>query len=149
MIECVFTIDYEIYGNGEGLLKELVYEPAKRLKTIFDRASAKLVVFVEAAELEKLDALRTDPAIDQVQAQIKEFHQQDFEIGLHLHPQWCNAEYRDGKWSLDYNEYNLCPLSRQRIDAIVGRSIAYLRRIVGVPAFTPLSFRAGNWLFQP
>ena len=28
MIECIFTIDYEIYGNGEGSLQQLVYEPA-------------------------------------------------------------------------------------------------------------------------
>ena len=32
MIECIFTIDYEIYGNGEGSLKELVFEPASVLK---------------------------------------------------------------------------------------------------------------------
>ena len=35
MIECIFTIDYEIYGNGEGSLKELVYEPAEKLMAIF------------------------------------------------------------------------------------------------------------------
>ena len=31
MIECIFTLDYEIYGNGTGALKDLVYEPAERL----------------------------------------------------------------------------------------------------------------------
>ena len=31
MIECIFTVDYEIYGNGTGALIDLVYEPAKQL----------------------------------------------------------------------------------------------------------------------
>jgi len=30
MIDCIFTIDYEIYGNGEGSLRELVYEPTQK-----------------------------------------------------------------------------------------------------------------------
>ena len=149
MIECIFTIDYEIYGNGEGSLKELVFEPAKRLKTIFDEAGEKFVVFVEAAELEKIDTCRTDPAIDQVKDQIREFHQDGFEIALHLHPQWCNARYENRKWNLDYTEYNLCTLPEKRIAEIVDRSIAYLRDVLSAPDFTPLSFRAGNWLFQP
>ena len=149
MIECIFTIDYEIYGNGEGSLKELVYEPAKQLKRIFDEAGAKFVLFVEAIELEKIETFRTDPAIDQVKDQIREFHQEGFEIALHLHPQWFNARYEDGKWNLDYTEYNLCTLSERRINEIVSRSIAYLRELLNVPDFIPLSFRAGNWLFQP
>ena len=149
MLECAFTIDYEIYGNGDGSLKELVLEPARQLKTIFDRAGAKFVVFVEAAELEKIENEQTDPAISEVKDQIREFYQEGFEIALHLHPQWCNARYQDNRWNLDYTEYNLCTLPEQRITEIVGRSIAYLRKVVDVPDFTPLSFRAGNWLFQP
>ncbi len=149
MLECAFTIDYEIYGNGDGSLKELVLEPARQLKTIFDRAGAKFVVFVEAAEFEKIETERTDPAISEVKDQIREFYQEGFEIALHLHPQWCNARYQDNRWNLDYMEYNLCTLPEQRITEIVGRSIAYLRKVVDVPDFTPLSFRAGNWLFQP
>ena len=149
MLECIFTIDYEIYGNGEGSLKELVFEPAERLKTIFDKVGAKFVVFVEAAELEKIDTFRTDASIDQVKDQIREFYEEGFEIGLHLHPQWCNARYQGTKWDLDYTEYNLCTLSQRRITEIVERSIAYLRKVLEAPDFTPLSFRAGNWLFQP
>ena len=61
MIERIFTIDYEIYGNGEGSLKELVYDPAQELKTLFDQAEAKFVVFVEAAELQKMDGSGQTP----------------------------------------------------------------------------------------
>lgn len=149
MIECIFTIDYEIYGNGEGSLEELVYKPAQRLETVFDHFDAKFVVFVEAAEFEKLDTFHTDSCIESVKRQIREFNTRGFEIGLHLHPQWSNAWFQKGKWVLDYDEYNLCVLEKSRIREIVESAIAYLRKVLGVPDFTPLSFRAGNWLFQP
>jgi len=149
MIECIFTIDYEIYGNGEGSLRELVYEPAQRLKEIFFRWNGRFVVFVEVAEMEMIEAKNTDSAIDLVKDQIRDFNKEGFELGLHLHPQWYNARRENGGWKLDYSEYNLCTLPRRRIVEIVNRSIAYFRKLLDVADFKPFSFRAGNWLFQP
>jgi hypothetical protein len=149
MIECIFTIDYEIYGNGTGALQDLVYEPTEKLTDMFRKWNAHFVNFVEVAEFEKIEAGGTDRAIDLVKKQIRELYQDGFEIALHLHPQWCNARYEGGRWLLDYEEYNLCTLPRTRIAQIVERSLDYLRHVVDQPQFTPLSFRAGNWLFQP
>jgi hypothetical protein len=149
MIECIFSIDYEIYGDGHGSLLDLVYEPARVLKEVFDEAGAKLVIFAEAVELEKIKAAGSDPAIDAVESQIREFHQSGHEIALHLHPQWSNARWEHGRWILDYDEYNLCTLDKDRIETIVSDGISYLREVLGEPDFSPLSFRAGNWLFQP
>jgi hypothetical protein len=149
MIECIFTIDYEIYGNGEGSLRELVYEPAEKLMRVFKERDSRFVAFIEAAELEMIEAKRTDTDIDRVKHQIQEFYNEGFELGLHLHPQWYNGRYENGKWNLDYSEYNLCTLPRERMAQVVERSMDYLRNILAEPDFTPLSFRAGNWLFQP
>lgn len=149
MIECIFTVDYEIYGNGKGALRELVYEPAEKLIEIFRKHNLRFVAFVEVAELEMIERKGTDAAIDLVKEQIRNFHRDGFELGLHLHPQWYNGEYENGRWLLDYDEYNLCILSRERIVQIVDRSIAYLRGVLGESGYMPLSFRAGNWLFQP
>jgi hypothetical protein len=149
MIECIFTIDYEIYGDGQGSLRDLVYEPAEKLREMFDRAGANFVVFVEAAEFEKIANFKTDTAISKVEEQIRDFYDDGYEIALHLHPQWSNARYEKGTWVLDYSEYNLCPLSRNRISEIVEGGISYLRSVLRAPDFTPVSFRAGNWLFQP
>ena len=149
MIECIFTVDYEIYGNGEGSLKDLVYEPAERLSAIFRERNAPLVVFVEVAEMEMIGARGSDPSIDLVKHQIHQFYSEGFELGLHLHPQWYKGRYEKGRWVLDYGEYNLCDLPRERISQIVDRAIDYYRNLVGEPDFAPFSFRAGNWLFQP
>jgi hypothetical protein len=149
MIEVVFTIDYEIYGNGDGSLKDLVLDPTARLKAMFDRRRLKFVTFAEVAELEMIELNRADAAIGEVRRQIRTLHEDGFEIGLHLHPQWYNARREDGRWLLDDDEYNLCNLPAKRISDIVDRSLAYLRDVLGDPSFVPHSFRAGNWLFQP
>jgi hypothetical protein len=149
MIEFVFTIDYEIYGNGVGALQELVLEPTERLRNIFRKWHSRFVAFVEVAELELIEANGTDSAIDQVKHQIQNLYKEGFELGLHVHPQWHNGRYENGRWVLDYAEYNLCTLPRERIVQIVDRSIAYFRNVLSRPDFTPISFRAGNWLFQP
>src|ERR1039458_6008375 len=148
MIECIFTLDYEIYGNGTGSLGDLVYEPARQLAELFQRHGARFVAFVEAAELARIEACGADPMIGLVKEQVRNLDRAGFEIGLHLHPQWCNA-YRQGvNWVLDDSEYNLCRLPAARISVIVSEAIRYLRCLVGRADFTPLSFRAGNWLFQ-
>src|SRR5438034_1403299 len=124
MVEVIFTLDYEIYGNGAGALKELVYKPAERLRQVFGKWDARFVNFVEVAELERIDAFATDPAINLVKRQINELYADGFEIGLHLHPQWCNARYENGRWFLNFSEYNLCNLPEKRIASIVERSLA-------------------------
>jgi hypothetical protein len=149
MIQFIFTIDYEIYGNGEGSLKELIYDPAAKLIDIFLKHNTRFVPFIEVAELELIEANTADPLIDSVKKQIRYFHNNGFELGLHLHPQWYNARHDHGTWQLDYSEYNLCTQSPVRINQIVERSINYFRHILGKDEFTPLSFRAGNWLFHP
>lgn len=149
MIECIFTLDYEIYGNGEGSLNELIYEPARKLISIFEKYNKRFVVFAEVAELDIIQEFESDKTINKIREQLQEVHQKGFEIGLHLHPQWYNAKYENGRWLLDYSEYNLCLMTRERITQIVDRAITYLRTVLNDPNFIPLSFRAGNWLFQP
>jgi peptidoglycan/xylan/chitin deacetylase (PgdA/CDA1 family) len=149
MLEFIFTLDYEIYGNGQGSLRDLIYEPAQRLMKIFRKYQARCVIFVEVAELEMIEVNGSDSVIDLVKQQIRDLYNSGFEIGLHLHPQWYNARFENGEWQLDYSEYNLCTRPQERIVQIVDRAIAYLRKILGEPDFTPFSFRAGNWLLQP
>jgi len=149
MIHVVFTLDYEIYGNGEGDLSTLVLEPAERLAELFLRHGVRFVNFVEVAEFEKIESHGTDSAIAGVVGQIRRLHGQGFETALHIHPQWYNATREGGRWLLNYDEYNLCTLSRPRIAEIVDKAAGYLRYLVDDERYVPLSFRAGNWLFQP
>ena len=149
MIEVVFTVDYEIYGNGEGSLQRLIFEPAERLQQIFSNRNVRFVVFPDVAELEIIEIYRADPDIELIKKQLKGFFREGFEIGLHIHPWWYNARRKAGRWNVDFSEYNLCIQPMRRINEIVDRAIAYLRGIIGSPDFSPISYRAGHLLFQP
>ena len=146
---CIFTLDYEIYGNGAGSLRDLVIDPTRRLAEVFDRFRAPFVVFPEAVEFPRIEEAGSDPDGDGVRAQLRELRVSGHEIALHLHPWWANARLEDGHWRLDWSERNICVLHRHRVDAIVSGAIRYLRDALGDPTFTPLSFRSGLWAMQP
>lgn len=149
MLTVLFTLDYEIYGNGKGSLEELVLEPTRRLAALFQEFSAPFVVFAEALEFAKMEEAQSDPAIAEVRTQLRSLRAAGHEIGLHLHPWWANARRENGQWRLDWTERNICALPERRISQIVELAIAYLRDALGDPGFTPVSFRSGLWLMQP
>ena len=53
MLNVVFTLDYEIHGNGEGDPATLMVEPSARLMDQFDRYGAKLTIMADVAEILK------------------------------------------------------------------------------------------------
>jgi peptidoglycan/xylan/chitin deacetylase (PgdA/CDA1 family) len=149
MIECVFTLDYEIYGNGEGSVRDLVLDPTRQLAALFQEFGVPLVVFAEAVEFARMEETRSDPDAVRVCAQLRELRDAGHEIALHLHPWWVNARYEDRHWCLDWSERNICILEPERVEAIVSSAIRYLRDALKDPRFTPLSFRSGLWIMQP
>lgn len=149
MIECVFTLDYEIYGNGQGTLRDLVLDPTRRLAQLFQDFKAPFVVFAEALEFARMEETQSDPDIAGVRAQLRELRAAGHEIALHIHPWWANARYADARWRLDWSERSICTLEPDRVETIVSGAIRYLRESLGDPSFTPLSFRSGLWVMQP
>jgi catechol 2,3-dioxygenase-like lactoylglutathione lyase family enzyme len=149
MIECVFTLDYEIYGNGGGTLRDLVIEPTRRLAEVFHEFDAPFVVFAEAVEFAKMEEAGSDPDTAGVRAQLRELRAAGHEIALHLHPWWANAAFENGQWRFDWSERNICTLAPRRVEEIVSGAITYLRNSLEDPGYTPVSFRSGLWLMQP
>ncbi|MCZ7636130.1 MAG: hypothetical protein M5U12_08895 [Verrucomicrobia bacterium] len=149
MISVIFTLDYEIYGNGQGSLEELALEPTRRLAEIFKEFAVPLVVFAEAIELAKIKETQSDPAISAIEQQLRSLRAAGHEIALHLHPWWANAHYEKGTWHLDWTERNLCALPAARIEEVVAGAVSYLRCALADPLYTPHSYRGGLWLMQP
>ena len=149
MIECIFTLDYEIYGNGQGSLQDLVLDPTERLAAVFQEFDAPFVIFAEAVEFTKMEEAQSDPDTARVRTQMRDLRGAGHEIALHLHPWWANARYEGGRWHFDWSERNIGTLKPDRVEAIVSGAISYLREALDDPNFTPLAFRAGQWAIQP
>ena len=145
----IFTIDYELFGNGAGNLIDHVIQPTKTLKKIFDTYDSTFVIFFEAAEFKKISEFQTDKNIRVIENQVYSLYQDDYEIALHIHPQWFNAVYRGNNWILDFDEYNLSNLNEEKINNYLNQSLNYLRKIIKNKDYLPLAYRAGGWLIQP
>lgn len=149
MLEFIFTLDYEIYGDGSGSLRECVIRPAKYLLDIFKGYGYPFVVFPEVLEIEKIEEYHSDPDIDLVRLQLQEVLNTGNEIGLHLHSWWANAKYINGRWQLDYSQANLCNMPDYKIKEIISRGLVILRQLINDSQYQPIVFRNGLWIMQP
>lgn len=148
MINLIFSLDYEIYGNGEGDIRELIFLPTERLISIFDKYGAKLSIFVETAELQAIKEVFPDKVAG-VEEQLKKAFDSGHDVQLHLHPQWINSKYEEGRWHLDFSEYNLARLGKEKIRYYLSEGKTYLESIINDKKYHCHTFRAGNWLLQP
>lgn len=103
--------------------------PAERLISVFEKCNQRYVVFVEAAELEMIELTKSDNAIGAVQDQLRYLYKNGYELGLHIHPGWYNAKYDNlnNRWNIDYNDYNLSNLPKERIAQIIKRAISHMK----------------------
>ncbi len=81
---------------------------------------------------------------------VRETFRQGHDIQLHVHPQWQDAEYKDGKWKLtaDWSILNYDPETAYRM-LLSGKE--YLEQLLQPldPNYRCVSFRAGSWCIAP
>jgi len=100
-------VDYEIFGNGEGNVRQHVVDPTERMARLCEKYGAPLTVFFEVEEYLAFEKFRDalvkqfgyDPA-GLIRAQIVDLAKRGHDIQLHLHPEWYGADYQGGKWIL-------------------------------------------------
>jgi len=159
MVYLLFTADYEIFGNGTGDVRCCVINPTNQLLDLCDRYGAKLTLFFEVCEYwafkaakaqGKLEHLDYDPAMEmanQAQDAVRRGH----DVQLHIHPQWLNAEIRDGVWQVDLSLWRIPSLSKSQLLDVFQRGKMTLEEMLrSVDAsYRCLAFRAGALGIQP
>jgi hypothetical protein len=103
----LLTVDYEIFGNGAGDVRQHMVEPTERMARICEKYSVPLTIFFEveeyvafcrqARELERM--LGYDPA-RLIRDQVRSLALRGHDFQLHLHPQWYEAKLEDRRWKL-------------------------------------------------
>ena len=154
MLGLIFSLDYEIYGTGQGDFSQLMLDPTSRLLNLFDQYGAKLTIMSDVAEimaLKRHDSFQS--TLSQIEDQLIQAIKRDHDVQLHIHPAWSNAYYDGNRWILDFDEYGLAGLPYERIDLIIRQGKEYLESLLqSVKSALPYrctTFRAGNWLMQP
>jgi hypothetical protein len=152
----LFTLDYEIHGNGEGSPRELMVEPTDRLMDLLEAYGAKLTIMADVAEIIRFrdyrdatgrDQFHYQAIIQQLQRAVRNGH----DVQLHIHSSYFNAEAQDGRWKQDWSEYNFAGLPRERMHWMVGHCKEFLESILKPVSarYECLAFRAANWAASP
>jgi hypothetical protein len=156
MLRTLFTLDYEIHGNGDGNPIELMVEPTARLLRLFDEYGARLTIMADVAEILKFKehALTTGHdtfGYQQIEQQLKQAVLGGHDVQLHIHSSYFNAQLDNGKWRQDWSEYDFARLPAQRMDWMVRRGKDYLETLLAPvdPTYRCIAFRAANWSVSP
>jgi hypothetical protein len=158
--ELAITVDYEIFGNGTGDVRQHVTQPTESMARICEKFGMPLTVFFEVEEYlafvrhrdELKQRLGYDPA-QLIREQLVDLARRGHDLQLHLHPEWVGARYRDGGWDLRLekktvddlfdNEAETTDYIRQRRDVI-----AEILSDAGRPSEVS-TYRAGAFCAQP
>ena len=166
MLNLILSLDYELFGNGAGDVRETIIEPTNRILDICDKHDCRLTIMFEVAEYwsfkeaESANLLKSNysPA-SEMEKQIVGAIIRGHDVQLHIHPQWIGAEHVDGIWRLRMNQYRLSDLPngfgvKDDMFSITGalyKGRKTLEEIIKPfkPDYECRVFRAGGYCLQP
>ena len=156
MIKILFTLDYEIHGNGQGDPVELMVEPTNRLINLFNNYGAKLTIMADVAEILKFKEFFESTGNDKygytrIKEQLKQAVKNGHDVQLHIHSSYFNAEFHKGKLKNCWDDYDLASLPYERLDEMIKRTKNYLEETLNGEDFNYCCnvFRAANWSMMP
>lgn len=154
-IHLALVDDWELSGDGSGDIHRLQIEPLRRLVSIYSRLGIhgsfnaevmQQITFRQYQNQHKhLKALA-----DEWDETVRETFQQGHDIQLHIHPQWKNAEYQDGRWKLTA-DWSILNYSRSEALQMLQGGKDYLENLLRDidPNYRCVSFRSGAWCIAP
>ena len=155
-INVIFTLDYEIHGNGDGSPYELMVEPTYRLMDLLEKYQAKLTILADVAEIFCFYQYLKDTGNDkfhyqEIVKQLQEALRRGHDVQLHIHSSYFKAQYNGKSWVQHWPEYNMAALPYQRIQEMVSLSVTWLNEILKphFPEYRCHVFRAANWSMMP
>jgi hypothetical protein len=156
MFKVIYTLDYEIHGNGDGSPYTMMIEPTYRLMKLFERYDAKLTILVDVAEVLKFKEYYNTTGVDKykyrdIVTQLKKAITSGHDVQLHIHSSYFGAKYQKNRWLQNWETYNLAELPYAKIYEIVKICKEWLESNLkkSNPDYTCSVFRAANWSMMP
>ena len=152
----VITNDWEVFGDGSGDYFELQHKPLEALLKVIEDHGAKLTVMAEVGQQWAHQSIaEQEPWSREVAASwesmLKDTVRRQFDVQLHLHPQWLNAKYTDKRWQLSLNQWSVGGLAPSPLEAVLRSAKHYLDNLLQpvCPGYECLAFRAGSYCIEP
>lgn len=162
MKSLIFTLDYELYGNGSGNIYTTIIAPTERILTLASQFKAKITIFVEVVEFWRIEEEWTKGnkmgyeknPINDIKKQLQVAHKLGHDIQLHIHPQWVDAEYINDAWSVNLKDWCLggySKLGEYSLENLLKKGKATLEEWIKPvdTNYTCIALRAGGYNIQP
>lgn len=155
LIYLSLTDDWELRGNGAGDIEEIQFRPMRELVRIYNRHNIRSTFNAEVmqqltfrklgGEFPELRALA-----DRWDEHVLEAYRQGHDVQLHLHPQWTEAEYHEGRWKLS-GDWSILNYDEETAFELLRRGKEYLENLLRSvnPAYRCIAFRAGSSVIAP
>ena len=160
MKKLLLTLDYELYGNGSGDVFKHIIEPTESIFAVCNKCDVKITIFFEVVEYwalkkewEKGNTMGyTQNPVEAMENQIRTAYQQGHDVQLHIHPQWVNAVYENGKWNVDFNAWRLGEYEgkgKNSLYHLLKEGKETIESIINHPSYQCKALRAGGYNIQP
>lgn len=156
MRHVVLSVDYEIFGNGDGDVLQHVVRPAAAMAECCEEYGAPLTVFFEVEEYlafvqfaEPLTQILGYNPAARIREQIAALARKGHDVQLHLHPEWHGARFEDGRWKLNPRQRTVDDLfeTQAETDRYIASRKAVIEEIL--PERKVAAYRAGAFCAQP
>lgn len=152
----ILTNDWEIFGDGSGNYFEIQHNPLLNLLEILKDFQAKITIMAEVSQqfgfLSISDNYDLAKKISiEWENILKTVIMSGSDVQLHIHPQWLDAKFENGKWALNMDKWAISSLDEFTIENIIHKYKNYLESLIQSvkPDYQCIAFRAGAYCIQP
>lgn len=151
-LQLIFTLDYEIFGDGSGSVNREQIIPTNQLLDIFNQHNAKLTLFFEFGQYigyekfaDESNNFERDNKL--IKRQLIDVLKRGHDVQFHYHPTWYNAIYKNNEIQLDTKLFDISDLEENQIEEILNFGKEFLENLLKPinNSYECNSFRAGAW----
>ena len=155
MIYLALTHDWELRGDGSGDIEAIQFAPMRRLLKLYEKFAARTTFLPDVLQqvtFRKFEAKHPElkSFADSWDEHALEAFRQGHDVQLHLHSQWSDAGYEDGRWQLR-GDWSLLKYDRKLAAAMLAESKSYLEKLMRPvnPDYRCVAFRASALALAP
>jgi hypothetical protein len=154
-IHIVLVDDWELRGDGSGNMRAIQFNTMRRLRKIYESQGLRASFNAEVMQqLAHIDHGRDNEELWELAREweeiVRETYSRGHDVQLHVHPQWSDAVYENGRWRLRA-PWSILDYSASEIHDMLSNSKRYLEDLLTPlnPEYRCVSFRSGSWCIAP
>jgi len=154
-IHLALTHDWELRGDGSGDIEQIQFAPLRTLLEIYRKHDVRTTFLPDLMQQIRFRQLASEhlelkSLADKWDEVVREAFRQRHDVQLHLHPQWRNGRYENGRWHLN-GDWSILNYDREAAYAMLAAGKDYLEKLLQPidPFYRCGAFRAGALAAAP